>query len=286
MSQENSTTEKTKETRKRLFLGALLVVLSGVLYFQFFSGSDAPRQATGGAAAAPAPKAVPSPTPPRPTGGTPEPIISKPLDLASITGVGDSSSGTGRNIFVYPTPTPAPAVPPPPPPTPTPTPPINIFSINPGGVIARTGEFTLTVFGERMPQDAQGFLDGRTYPTTYVSASEVKIKIPGDAIRSAGNFGVTVRSQNDAKLYSNQPSLNVAQPQEPPFKYVGLIAGKSNAVAVRKSISNEDDVYNVKKGDILNRRWKIIRITPEKIEIEDTSIKLDGPHSINYSGEK
>jgi hypothetical protein len=286
MSQENSTSEKTKEIRKKVALGVLLLVLAGVVYFQFISGSGAPSPTPGLASVTTRPS--PSPTPPRQTpqrGGTPEPIISQPLDLASIVGRPNSTSnGTGRNIFVYPTPTPVPPPPPTPiPPTPEP-PPIKIFSINPGGVIARTGDFTLTVFGDMIPQDAQGFLNGITYSTTYVSAKEAKIKVPGDAIRAPGNFSVTLRSQNDAKLFSNPYSLNVAQPQDPPFKYIGLIAGKNSSTAVLKS-SNDDDIHNVKKGDVVDRRWKIVRIATDKIEIEDITVKLDRPHTINYSGE-
>ena len=292
MSQENSTPENTKETKKKIFLGVLLLALVGVIYFQFFSGSDKPVSAskpgpanTGntGNKNVTAPALAQGQTPQR--SGTPEPIISQPLDLASIQQSRiDSSSGTGRNIFVYPTPTPLPPTPPPSP-TPTPVPPpITIFSINPGGVIARTGDFTLTVFGKMIPQDAQGFLNGITYPTTFVSPGEAKIKVPGDAIRAPGNFSVTIRSQNDAKLFSNPYSLNVAQPQDPPYKYVGLIAGKNSSTAVLKS-SNEDEVHNVKRGDVVERRWKIVKITPEKVEIEDITVKLDRPHTINYSGE-
>src|SRR5215510_14990772 len=269
MSQENSTSEQTKETRKKLLLGGLILLLLGVVYFQFFSGSAAPGPTRGTPANV---KIIPSPTPPRQTpqrSGTPEPIISQPLDLASMRQHINSGSGTGRNIFIYPTPTPFP---------------INIFSVNPGGVIARTGDFTLTVFGEKIPQDAQGSINGSVYPTTVVSATEIKIKVPGEAIRSPGNFGVVIRSQNNPKIFSNQYSLNVAQPQDPPYKYIGLIARKSSSTAVLKS-QNDDDVYNVKKGDIIERRWKIVKITPEKIEIEDVTIKLERPHTINYSGE-
>ncbi len=282
MSQENSTSEKTQETRKKLALGGLLVVFVGVMYFQFFSGSSAP---------APAPKppsaraaSSPSPTPSRQTpqrSGTPEPIISQPLDLATMQARNNQGSGTGRNIFVYPTPTP---VPPPPPvsPTPTPTPlPIQVFSVNPGGVIARTGDFTLTVFGEKIPQDAQGSIDGRTYPTTFVGSNQIKIKVPAEAIRNPGNLGVMVRSQSNARIYSNQTSLNVAAPPEPPYKYIGQIFKKSEKTAVLKSTNNDEDI-NVKIGAPFGGRWKVVNITPQKIDIEDTEYKI--LHVINYSG--
>ncbi|MGH9936846.1 MAG: hypothetical protein ACREAM_11405 [Blastocatellia bacterium] len=283
MSQENSTSGKSQETRKKLFLGGLLAVFAGVIYFQFFSGSDAPSPAPRAASAnvTTTPTPPPRPTSPR-AGGTPEPIVSQPLDLASIRGRDNSSSGIGRNIFVYPTPTPAP--PPPPQPTvpPPPPPPISLFSINPAGVTARTGEFTLTLFGEKIPQDAQGFFDGRAYPTTFVSGAEIKIKIPAEAIRAPGNISVMIRSQSDAKLYSGSASLNVAAPPDPPYKYIGLIVTKNGPTAVLKS-TGDDDVHNVKKGERLGGHWKIINITPQKIEIEDTNIRIS--HIINYSGE-
>src|SRR5262249_18575015 len=133
MSQENPTPENTKENRKKLLLGGLFIVLAGVVYFKFSSGGNTTNPPTkDGFGTA---KTTRSPTPQRQTSGTPAPIISQPLDLASIQGGSHSSGGTGRNIFVYPTPTPPP---PPKPVTPTPTPtpwPVPVSSVNPGGVI-------------------------------------------------------------------------------------------------------------------------------------------------------
>lgn len=279
MSQENTTPEqllKNKETRNRLLLGALLILLVGMVYFQFFWGSDAPNPVASATA-----KTTPSPTPQRQTSGTPAPIISQPLDLASMQGGSQSSSGTGRNIFIYPTPTPPPP-PTPAPAVPTPTPwPIPVFSVNPGGVIARTAGFTLTVFGEKAPQDAQGFVNGRAYPTTFVNATQVKINIPAEAIRMPGILSVAVRSQSDPKLESNTISLNVTAPPEPPYKYIGLITLKNVPTAVLVSQSSDDDIYNVKKGTVVGGKWKIINITPQKVEIEDTSIKVS--HFINFT---
>ncbi|MGH9766500.1 MAG: hypothetical protein ACREAB_03620 [Blastocatellia bacterium] len=283
MSQENSTSEKSQETRKKLALGGLLLVLAGVVYFQFFSGSDAPSSAPKVASANSTTRPTPAPRPTPRAGGTPEPIVSQPIDIALMDYRDTSSSGTGRNIFVYPTPTPAPTPKPTAPPTPTPTPPIGLFSINPAGVIARTGDFTLTAFGERIPPDAQGLIDGRVYPTTVVGASEIKVKVPAEAIRAPGNIGVMIRSQSDARLFSNQASLNVAAPPEPPYKYIGLIVNKVGSIAVLKS-TNDDDILNVRKGDeIGGKRWRIINITPQKIEIQDIQNKIS--HVINYSGE-
>ncbi|MGH9841882.1 MAG: hypothetical protein ACREEM_24265 [Blastocatellia bacterium] len=284
MSQENSTNEKSQETRKKILLGVLFAVFAGVIYFQFFSGSDAPpsRPAVTSAGSAVTAAASPTPAPkPRP-GATPEPIVSQPLNLAAMFSKEGAGAGTGRNIFVYPPPPPPPTPKPTPTPVPVPPPPVTIFSVNPAGVMARTGDFTLTVFGEKIPQDAQGYVDGREFATTFVSATEIKMKVPADAIRSPGNLGIQIRSKTDAKMFSNQASLNVAEPPAPPYKFVGLIVSKNGSMAVLKSQS-DDEVVNVVKGQVFGKHWKVISISPQKIEVEDTNIKIS--HSISFTGE-
>jgi hypothetical protein len=282
MSQENAKANNS-ETRKRILLGVLGAVLLLVLYLQFFSGGDdapppnRPLVATTGGAG------KPSPTPALRASGTPMPIISQPLVPAWL-GRGISGAGTGRNIFIYPTPTPAPtSTPAPPVPTPTP-PPVTLMSLTPQGVIGRTGEFTLTVFGDKIPPDGQGFVEGRAYPTTIVGPTELKIKVPAEAIRAAGNLGVMVRSQSDAKMFSNQLSLNVAEPPQPLYRYVGIIVNKNGSMAVLRSQSDEQEVLNVTKGKTFGGHWRVVNITPQRIEVEDTNIK-GMVHTINFTGE-
>jgi hypothetical protein len=283
MSQENSTPEQSQETRKKIAAGALFAIFLGVIYYQFFSGGDEPRVTRPAVAANPA--AIAQPTPgPRPTpraGGSPEPIVSQPLNLASMSTRATSGDGTGRNIFVYPPPPPPPtpraqpAAPPPPPP------PVVLASANPAGVIARTADFNLTIFGEKIPPDGKVYVDGREYLTTFISANEIRARVSADAIRNAGNVGVMVRSVSDAKLFSNQISLNVAEPPPPPYRYIGLIVRKSGATAVLKS-QTDDEVINVSK-DFKFKQWRVVSITPQKIILEDTNIKVT--HTINFTGE-
>jgi hypothetical protein len=280
MSQENSTPEKSSEKRNKIVLGILFAILIGVLYYQFFSGGD--QQATRSGVATntgtgPAP--VPRPTPR--AGGSPVPIISQPLDLASISNRAATGGGTGRNIFIYPPPTPPPTPKPQPTLPPPPPPPVNLYSVNPAGVIARTSDFNLTVSGEKIPQDGKVFVDGREYPTTFISANEIRARVPADAIRNAGNLGVMVRSVSDAKLFSNQISLNVAEPPPPQYRYIGMIVRKNGTVAVLKS-QTDDEVINVTK-DFRFKQWRVLSITPQKIVLEDTNIKVT--HTINFTGE-
>ncbi len=285
MSQDLTKKENAGETRKKLLLGGLMIVFVAVIYFQFFAEEESPTPpAARVTQAAVQERAASTAAAKRPvqSGQEPERIISQPLDLASMSGKGSAAAGTGRNIFVYPppppppTPKPQPTLPPPPPP------PITLFSVNPSGIIARTGDFTLTVFGEKIPGDARLFIEGREYPTTSVSQTEVKAKVPADVIKRAGNMGVQVRSQSDSKMFSNQLSLNVAEPPAPPYRFIGLIVSSKKTVAVLKAASGED-VFNVSRGDVVGKNWRIINITPQKIEVEDTNLKIT--HSINFTGE-
>ncbi|QQS49081.1 MAG: hypothetical protein IPM66_10865 [Acidobacteriota bacterium] len=284
MSQELSKKERADEKRKKILLGALLVVFLGVVYYQFFTEEEtpAPPAARVSQTAAQQVQATGAATRPAQRGQEPDRIISQPLDLASMSGKGSAGAGTGRNIFVYPppppppTPKPQPTLPPPPPP------PVTLYSVNPSGVIARTGDFTLTLFGDKIPGDGKIFIEGREFPTTIASPTEAKAQVPANVINRAGNLGVQIRSQSDAKMFSNQLTLNVAEPPAPPYRYIGLIVSSKKTVAVLKSASG-DDVYNVSRGDIVGKNWRIINITPQKIEFEDTNLKIT--HSVNFTGE-
>lgn len=282
MSQEQAKKQDTSETRKKILLGVLLFVMIGVVYLQFFTGDD-PAPASPGVTntAQRFPSPTPTPRSVRP-GEKVAPIITQPLEFAWFE-KRISGDGTGRNIFIYPPPpTPTPMKPPPPPP-PTPPAPIQLLSVNPSGVIGRTGGFMMSIFGDKIPEDAQAFLDGRPYPTKFVNATKLEVQIPAEAIRNSGAMGVQVRSKSDANLYSNQISLSVAEPPPPPYKYVGLISNKRGMTAILKSQADEAEVHTVVKGGKVGTHWRIVNITPQRIEIEDLNIKI--VHSINFTAE-
>jgi len=281
MSQEKKPKDSA-EARKRIALGVLSLVMVGVIYFQFFYGDSGPSQpGSGSTAVNTGNKPTPTPRPLAP-GQKPEPIITQPLELAWVGKI-VSGDGTGRNIFVYPTPTPAPPPPPVQAAPPPPPPPIVLASVNPSGVIGRTGEFVMTLYGDKIPPDGQGFLDGRPYESKFVSPTELRVQVPAEAIRNAGNLGVQVRSRADAAMYSNQLSLNVAEPPPPPYRFIGLITRKNELMAILNSQSDETDVFNVKKGDKIPTHWRVVNITAQKIELEDTNIKI--VHTINFTGD-
>lgn len=282
MSQEKDKKQDNSETRKKILLGVLLLVMVGVVYLQFFTGDD-PTPTSPVAVNTPVRKPSPTPTPrPLRPGEKTVPIITQPLQFAWFEKRG-SGDGTGRNIFVYPPP-PPPPTPKPLPPQPTPPPPpILLMTLNPSGVIGRTGGFTMNVFGDKIPEDAQAFLEGRPYPTKFINATKIEVQVPPEAIRNGGSLGVQVRSKSDAKLYSNSIGLIVQEPPLPPYRYVGLVSNKRGMTAVLKSQADEAEVLNVIKGSKVGTHWRVVNITLSKIEIEDTNLRI--VHAINFTAE-
>ncbi len=283
---EDQTPEATAEQRKKVMAGVLLALMIFVFWWQdpfgLFTSEDAGAKPVTTAQARTSPTPKGSPTPRRDTE-----VVTVPLrpELASYKNT--PLDGIGRNIFVYPTPTPPPP-PPPVKPQPTPVPPpITLVGVNPAGVIGKTGEFNLTVTamalnGAKMPEDARIFLDGREIQTKLIDESHLVGIVTTEMIRNPGNLGVQVRSASDAKMYSNSASLNVAEPPAPPYRYVGLIVNKNGSTAVLKSQAN-DDIFNVTKGKVIDKRWEVTNITSARIELFDTQIKV--PHSIAFTGD-
>ncbi len=289
-------TEKSAETRKKVLLGVLFLVLAGVLYLQFFVEEE--RGSAGGttvtAPVAPPPSRSQVATAgPRTSGArntVAAPIVSQPLDIGSMVNKGAASSGTGRNIFVYPTPTPPPPPPPPPPgpppPPPPPPPPIQLLGITPDGVLARTKAFTLTARGEKIPADASLVIDGKRYLGTVKGSVELTATIPAEIIASAGSLRVQIRSTQDPTIFSNMMSLNVGEPPPPLYRYIGLIVTRTRKIAILKAI-DEDSIIQLEVNKRFGKRgqekWRIVSITPQMVTVEDTEIEVT--HTINYTGE-
>jgi Tfp pilus assembly protein PilP len=208
-------------------------------------------------------------------------LVSQPLDLG---GLGDATAPVvARNIFVYPPPPPPPTPKPTATPTPIPPPPITLAGIQPAQVTARTADFALTAYGAKIPADARILINGAPYPTTVVSDSQLKLTIPAATIMNPGQMQVEIKSAADpATLYSNRVILNVVAPPIPTYRYIGLIVKNGVSLAVIRDES-ESEYKNVKNGQTLGSRWKVLSITPAELEILDTTINVK--HRIPFTGD-
>ena len=65
-----------------------------------------------------------------------------------------------------------------------------------------------------------------------------------------------------------QPVVNTPPPPPPiPLKYFGLASRPGEPTRI--FLSEGDNVFVAKEGEIVNRRYKIVRVTPNQVEVED-----------------
>ena len=187
----------------------------------------------------------------------------------------------GRNIFAFyvrPTPTPGAVVAPTePPPTPTPTPPILLASLTPQSVFAGTGGFTLQLAGDKFDPAARVYLDNQEMPTQYRSTQQLSATVPATAISGQGQRQVVVRTP-DGQFYSNPQVLNIMQPPQPTYTYVGLLKHARHATAVLKDQRGE--LYSVREGDLVEGRFRVVNITEKAIQLVDKDLNVK--HSMNF----
>lgn len=274
----------TRDKKLKMLAGGLGVLLTLVVYFQFFyGGSSTPTPPPGRGQAA----TQVTPTPfvrviPRDT-RIEQVAITEPLPLELLNARHSAGSGTGRNIFIYPTPTPTPSPKPVPTPTPPPPPPITIAGLNPSGVIARTKAFDLVIMGAKIPRDAVAIVNGQNLPTAFISDAQLKVAVPATSIKAPGDLRVEVRSLSNPSLYSNHLNLVVGQPPVPPYLFVALVINsKGVKIAVLKSQA-EGKFINVRQGEALDRKWKVLTIGNQSIEILDVEYNI--PHTVAFTGE-
>jgi hypothetical protein len=82
-------------------------------------------------------------------------------------------------------------------------------------------------------------------------------------------------SSPDGALYSNQMPLMVTPPPIPNYQYIGII-GKAhyNDTAVLKDKSNQKELLNVQRGDVLGGRFRVTSISDREIELTDTQLRI------------
>jgi hypothetical protein len=190
-----------------------------------------------------------------------------------------------RNIFAFyvPPPKPSPTPTPEPVPSPTPPPPMEIASVSPPNVYARTGEFKLEVSGNKFTPASHIFIDDAEIPTRYHSPQQLSANVPAQLIGNPGTRQIVVRTP-DGKLYSNTVTLNVSAPPTPSYTYVGIIGSKRyNDTAVLKDNSNRQ-LLNVQRGDVVGGRFRVTSISEREVALVDTNLRVK--HTLPFTSDK
>ncbi len=267
---------KPGETRKLISAAVLGVAAIVVLWWAFFGfGSNKPATTS---------RPQPSPSPQRANQTTPRPngsdVSAAVNDASKFTEVVWQTSPANapeakRNIFAYYEPPRTPvAAPITPTPTPPPPPPILLASVSPANVYARTADFKVEVAGDKFTPDMRIYVDGRELPTSYKNPQQVSATIPASFITSAGARNVVVRTP-DNHLFSNEATINVAEPPTPNFTYIGIISPTNRIAdtAVVQDRSNKN-VLSAQKGDVIGGRFRVTSISEKELVLTDTTLKI------------
>lgn len=192
----------------------------------------------------------------------------RPLPLHALKRGRSAASEAERNVFVYYEP------PPPPPPVepPKPPPPITIYSVNPSSVFARTKDFTLRVFGQQFPENAQIVVKGTNWlKTTRVSATELEATVDQRLIATAGQLPIEVKTAT-GELYSNPLFITVNEPPTPPYTYIGRI---DHLVYLQRGPTER---LLARLGQTVEERWRVAQVGNDAVVLQD--VLLDIPYTI------
>jgi len=262
------------EKKKAIIAGVLGLGAIGVLGYALFGGGSSKPTNNGVAKATPTPARQINRTTNNQTQSQPDdPSLFRPIVLTSHP---LGAPEPNRNIFSYYEPPPPPVkVETPRAPSPTPTPPLNVTSLAPASVYARTADFSLQVSGDKFTPAVRITMDGRELPTRFVNAQQIATTVPADLIASPGTRSVVVRT-SDNSLYSLPVSLNVTPPPVPNFNYIGLIGKpRFNDIAVLQDKSNNKELRNVVRGDVLGGRFRVTSISEKEVVLTDTQLKIN-----------
>jgi hypothetical protein len=263
--------------KKKLISAAVLGVAAIVVLWWAFFGFGGSKPAT-------ALRPQPSPTPQRagqaparPNGGDVSAALNDPSRFAEVSFPTSSYNApeAKRNIFAYYEPPPKPvAAASVPTPTPEPPPPILLASVSPSNVYARTADFKLEAAGDKFTPEMRIYVDGRELPTSYKNPQQVSATIPASFISNAGARNVVVRTP-DNHLWSNQATINVAEPPSPNFTYIGIISPTNRIAdtAVVQDRSNKN-VISAQKGDVIGGRFRVTSISEKELVLTDTTLKI------------
>ncbi|HEX8184459.1 MAG TPA: IPT/TIG domain-containing protein, partial [Blastocatellia bacterium] len=276
----------SSEKNKKIILAAAGLLFVFVLVYQFFISPPArptrkPRNGN-----APVETARPSPTTaavtqpakqqqaPKPGSVAEQEALLQqqlsdltPLNLSLISSGGANTKiGERGNIFAY-------YVPPPPPPVKPPDPPpITLQAVTPASAVAGTPRpVTVTITGQKLPEDPVIFFDGRAKATKRINESQLTTVMEPADYSSARTINVEVKSQSDpVKNNSNTISITISPAPEPQFRYVGRL---SEYALIEISAGNKE-YKRLARGGIIQGIWRIDSITDTGIEVTHTQYEI------------
>jgi hypothetical protein len=266
---------KTSAERNKMIAAVMLPILALIFVVRmFFGSSTSPRPTSVNARPTPSRSQVSNPK-----SNLPAAVLEVPTKI-EFTGVAVGSAEAGRNIFLYyikPDSSKIAAAPSVAPPTPTPTPPLDLRSLNPSSVYARTSGFTLQVTGDKFTAQSRVYLDGQEMPTQFRGPQQLAATVSAASLSGPGMRQVVVRTPDNA-LYSNTGTLNVMQPPAPTHTFIGMIRRTRSETALLKN--PKGDLVGVEVSDIVEGRFRVASISERSVELVDKDLNIK--HTLPY----
>ena len=276
------------ERNKLILAGALGVVAILFLWWTFFGFGSSSKPVSPRAAGQPAPSAVSRRTTTAPAQSAVDLIGPELAQLRPVTFEYSPVNvpEARRNIFVYyEKPVQPVAEASVPTPTPTPVPPVLLASLSPANVIARTGDFTLEISGDKFTPQMRVLIDNSELPARYLNPQQISASVPAAVIANPGTRTVMLRS-DDGKLYSNTTSLSVAPPPTPNYSYIGIIGTPRFVDTAILQDKGSKETINVQRGDLLGGRFRVTSISEKEVVVIDSNLKIKHTLAMTSQGDK
>ena len=276
------------ERNKLILAGALGVVAILFLWWTFFGFGSSSKPVSPRAAGQPAPSAVSRRTTTAPAQSAVDLIGPELAQLRPVTFEYSPVNvpEARRNIFVYyEKPVQPVAEASVPTPTPTPVPPVLLASLSPANVIARTGDFTLEISGDKFTPQMRVLIDNSELPARYLNPQQISASVPAAVIANPGTRTVMLRS-DDGKLYSNTTSLSVAPPPTPNYSYIGIIGTPRFVDTAILQDKGSKETLNVQRGDLLGGRFRVTSISEKEVVVIDSNLKIKHTLAMTSQGDK
>jgi hypothetical protein len=265
-------TMSTAERRKVYVLAVLLVVLVAAGAYSFL-GSGSSQTADQSSGSKPAAKPGDTSDPNTVASVSSDSSSAEPLDFRRLVVpvVGDA---VARNPFAFP------PKPPPPPGRPKPPDPVAtiiIGNITPNSVVAGVPRpIDVTVTGRNFQPDFKVTWNGRLLRTQRLSTDQLRVTLTPAEIASAGTVRVNIVSESQqSKLWSETRTFEIREAPRPSFQYIGRVGDL--ALIDFGGTGNQKTAH---VGDMIGQPaiWKVVAITPEKVDLLDTRNEI--PRSI------
>jgi hypothetical protein len=156
-----------------------------------------------------------------------------------------------------------------------------VGGLSPQSVYARTGDFELSVTGDKFVSGLQIYINDAQIPTRFVSAQQLTAKIPAAMIAGEGQRVVAVRS-TDGVLYSNTATLIVQPAPVPNFNYIGILETTRMVSTAILEDKNTKTQISAQRGDVIGGRFRVTSISAREVVVTDTSLQIK--NSIKFTG--